>query len=56
MHFLIAATRARLTEDENNMMRAGNFVYGTLSLKRLETLFEDFRIAYSRPYYVRKIL
>lgn len=44
--------KVTMTMEENQMMRAGNFVYGTLSPNRLATLFEDFRIAHSR-YYVR---
>lgn len=40
--------RTSLTDEENQMMENGTFVYNSLSTRQKKTLFNDYEITYSR--------
>ena len=45
---LIAGMYESMTDNENQMMAKGEFVFSTLCPQRVEALFEDFEIAFYR--------
>ena len=45
---LVSGMRTSLTDEENQMMERGTFVYNSLSTRQKKMLFNDYEITYSR--------